>query len=83
MNVSLNPTLENYIKEKMDTGMYNSSSEIIREALRLLKEQDEKKKYLRQALSEGIKDLDEGHISTQSPSEIFEEVVASKKENKA
>ena len=79
MNVSLNPTLESYIKEKMSTGMYNSSSEVIREALRLLKEEDKKKKSLKELLAEGIKDLDEGRISKQSPKEIFEEIAAQNK----
>ena len=40
MNVSLTPQLENYIKQKVATGMYNSVSEVVREALRLLEERD-------------------------------------------
>jgi len=41
MNVSLTPELEELIKQKVAGGMYGSSSEVIREALRLLKERDE------------------------------------------
>jgi len=40
MNVSLTPQLESYIKQKVATGMYNSVSEVVREALRLLEERD-------------------------------------------
>lgn len=40
MNVSLTPQLEQLIKQKVETGMYHSSSEVIREALRLLDERD-------------------------------------------
>jgi len=40
MNVSLTPQLEIYIKQKVATGMYNSVSEVVREALRLLEERD-------------------------------------------
>jgi antitoxin ParD1/3/4 len=40
MNVSLTPQLENYVKEKVSTGMYSSVSEVMREALRLLEERD-------------------------------------------
>jgi putative addiction module CopG family antidote len=36
MNVSLTPTLERLIKERVASGFYNNSSEVIREALRLL-----------------------------------------------
>jgi len=40
MNVSLTPELENLVNQKVKTGMYNSASEVVREALRLLDEQD-------------------------------------------
>jgi len=36
MNVSLTPELENFIQAKVKSGRYNSASEVIREALRLL-----------------------------------------------
>ena len=41
MNVSLTPELEQLVTEKVASGMYNSASEVVREALRLLKERDE------------------------------------------
>jgi antitoxin ParD1/3/4 len=40
MNVSLTPELTSYINDKVASGLYNSSSEVIREGLRLLKDQD-------------------------------------------
>ncbi len=40
MNVSLTPELEHIIREKVDSGLYRSASEVVREALRLLQEQD-------------------------------------------
>lgn len=40
MNVSLTPELEKFINEKVASGMYYSASEVIREGLRLLKEQE-------------------------------------------
>ena len=36
MNVSLTPSLERFVREKVDSGLYNSASEVVREALRLL-----------------------------------------------
>ena len=40
MNVSLTPELEKFVSAKVQTGRYNSASEVVREALRLLEEQD-------------------------------------------
>lgn len=64
MNVSLTPQLENLLKEKVATGMYNSVSEVVREALRLLNERDRlnatKLDALRQEITQGIIALDSG-----------------------
>ncbi|MGH6971770.1 MAG: type II toxin-antitoxin system ParD family antitoxin, partial [Caulobacteraceae bacterium] len=35
MNISLTPELERRIAEKVETGLYNTASEVVREALRL------------------------------------------------
>ncbi len=40
MNVSLTPELEKFVTDRVKSGLYHSSSEVVREALRLLKEQD-------------------------------------------
>ena len=38
MNVSLTPELEKFIDDKVESGLYNNASEVIREGLRLLKD---------------------------------------------
>jgi antitoxin ParD1/3/4 len=40
MNVSLTPELDNFVAGKVESGRYNSASEVVREALRLLEEHD-------------------------------------------
>ncbi len=40
MNVSLTPELEEFVQSKVENGRYNSASEVIREALRLLEEHE-------------------------------------------
>ena len=40
MNVSLTPELERFVSTKVESGRYNSASEVVREALRLLEEHD-------------------------------------------
>ncbi len=41
MNISLNPHFEELVKAKVESGLYNSVSEVMREALRLLEERDQ------------------------------------------
>lgn len=41
MNVSLTPELEQMVNEKVDSGLYQTASEVVREALRLLKDRDD------------------------------------------
>lgn len=41
MNVSLTPELEKFVGNKVESGRYNSASEVVREALRLLEEHDQ------------------------------------------
>lgn len=40
MNVNLTPQLEEIVRAKVNSGMYTSASEVVREALRLMDEQD-------------------------------------------
>lgn len=39
MNISLTPELEKFITDRVQSGLYNSASEVVREALRLLQEE--------------------------------------------
>lgn len=65
MNVSLTPELEQLVVEKVESGRYTSASEVIREALRLLEEQDQLKQRrladVSQKIDRGLKQLDDGH----------------------
>jgi len=40
MNVSLTPELEQFVQTKVRSGRYNSASEVVSEALRLLEEHE-------------------------------------------
>ena len=40
MNVSLTPELDKFVASKVESGRYNSASEVVREALRLLEDHD-------------------------------------------
>lgn len=64
MNVSLTPELEKMVGEKVKSGLYNSASEVVREALRLLREQDELRsarlEELRRDVAAGVAQLERG-----------------------
>lgn len=66
MNVSLTEELAKFIKTKVASGRYSSSSEVVREALRLMEkteQQDaEKLALLRAAWKEGIDSGDVGEV---------------------
>jgi antitoxin ParD1/3/4 len=42
MNISLTPQLEEIVQDKVKSGMYTSASEVLREALRLLVQKENK-----------------------------------------
>ena len=58
MNISLNPHFEELVKGKVQSGLYNSVSEVMREALRLLEERDQLRdlrlEELRSEIQKGI-----------------------------
>ena len=58
INVNLTPFLEEMVRQKVKSGLYTSASEVVREALRLMEEQDSLRKatldMLRQDIRAGI-----------------------------
>ncbi len=66
MNVSLTPELEKIVNDKVASGMYHSASEVIREALRLMKEQDALREFrlqeLRKEIAKGIEQAERGEV---------------------
>ena len=54
MNVSLTPELERFVNDKVDTGLYQTASEVVREALRLLKDRDLERERLQTDVRAGL-----------------------------
>jgi antitoxin ParD1/3/4 len=54
MNVSLTAELERLVNEKVESGLYQTASEVVREALRLLKERDQARQQLRADVQAGF-----------------------------
>ncbi len=64
MNVSLTPELEKLVNDKVKSGRYNSASEVVREGLRLLQDQDELRRIrtdeLRREIMLGVDQIRKG-----------------------
>ena len=76
MHISLTPELESRVKAKVETGLYNNASEVIREALRFMETHEEwiyeiKLTRLREQLKIGVDQLDRGEgIAVESKSAL-------------
>ncbi|MBN2069610.1 MAG: type II toxin-antitoxin system ParD family antitoxin [Opitutales bacterium] len=84
MNVSLTPELEHWVQKKVESGFYGSSSEVIREALRMLhdfeSERTNKLQALKADLHVGIEQLHKGKSAIFDKS-IVERIKKQGKEN--
>lgn len=76
MNITLTPQLNQWIAEKVASGMYSSSAEVIYEGLRLLKRQEEQRmamtEDLRREILVGVRQLDAGKSAPFDSSSIEE-----------
>ncbi len=79
MNVSLTPQLEAFVQEKVASGLYSSASEVIRDALRMLEDQDRLKamklESLRKEIDKGLEQLERGERVPYEPEKIIEKVL--------
>ncbi len=59
MNFSLTPSLEQFVRDLANSGEYNNASEVVREAIRLLKRAEERRALKMERLRAAIGDGDE------------------------
>ncbi len=81
MNIRLTPEHESLTQHKFASGSYATTSEVVREALRLLSERDmlQERRWaeLRREIAVGLDDLDHGRVircNEQSSKAMFEEI---------
>lgn len=76
MNITLTPDLEALINEQVQSGLFDSPSEVVRAGLRLLKEQSQLKELrreeLRKEIMKGVEDIKAGRYVTLETPEDFE-----------
>ncbi|MBJ2153401.1 type II toxin-antitoxin system ParD family antitoxin [Paracoccus sp. IB05] len=58
ISADLGHQLENFVTKLVETGRYNSKSEVLREGIRLVQEREARLTVLDQALARGIDDED-------------------------
>jgi len=80
MHISLTPKLEELVRQKVESGLYNNASEVVREALRLMQEHDEirrlKLERLRDELAKGEADIASGRVTVLDSDDAIEDFFA-------
>jgi antitoxin ParD1/3/4 len=78
MNVSLTAELEEYVNDKVATGLYSTASEVIREALRLLRDRDAlhqtRLDELRREVLVGIEQAEQGKVAPLEAGETLKRI---------
>ena len=77
MNVSLGPLFEDFVASMVKSGAYQSNSEVVREALRLMRDREEVRRIrleeLRREVQKGLDDVDAGRVAPLDIEEIKRE----------
>lgn len=66
ISADLGPQLESFVTKLVETGRYNSKSEVLREGIRLIQEREARLSVLDQALARGLADAEAGRIKPMS-----------------
>ena len=76
--MALGDHFENFVDERISEGRFKNASEVIRAGLRLLEDEENKIKMLREALQVGI---DSGMVKDFDPKKHLEMLKAKKRKN--
>lgn len=74
MNVSLTKQLEKYIRGRVKSGDFGNASEVVRDALRRVRQHDERLAVLRKEVGRGVGEADAGEGSEWDPAAFKQEV---------
>jgi antitoxin ParD1/3/4 len=67
MHINLSPEMEQYLQSKVNSGYYSNASEVVRDAIRRMREEDEKLAALRAAVAVGDEQLERGEGMAYTP----------------
>ena len=71
MGIRLNPKLQARIESKVSSGEYSSADEVVRKALALLDDREEKIAWLQREIDKGLRSAERHELSTRSMEEII------------
>tara|TARA_R110002049_G_scaffold20959_1_gene77157 strand:+ start:91 stop:330 length:240 start_codon:yes stop_codon:yes gene_type:complete len=74
MEITLTPELEKAVRDRFASGLYESESEVVREALRRSLQQDDVGERLRREAAVGFEQLENGETVEISGREAFFEL---------
>ena len=78
MNVSLTQALAEFVEKEVASGNYSTASEVVRDGLRMLREEravyEEKLASLKREVQRGIEQIDAGQFSDLTLPEIYAQV---------
>jgi antitoxin ParD1/3/4 len=79
MNITLGKEFERRITQRVESGLYTSASEVIRDSLRLLFDKDvlkeRQQELLQQEVIKGFRQLEQGEYTELGVDELFKKAV--------
>jgi antitoxin ParD1/3/4 len=79
-NINLTEHLHDFVERQLASGRYSNASEIVRESLRLLEEQEQERKAklkaLRQAAKQGFDEIDQGKGVVLKGKKVIDQFIA-------
>jgi antitoxin ParD1/3/4 len=80
MHINLSNEMEAYLQTKVETGFYSNAAEVIRDAIRRMREEDDKIAALRVAVQVGDEQLARGEGTVYTP-ELLNNITANALKN--
>ena len=66
ISADLGPQLERFVAKLVETGRYNTKSEVLREGIRLIQERETRLSVLDQSIARGLADAEGGRVKPLS-----------------
>jgi len=79
MHISLTPELERIVRDKVESGLYNNASEVVRDALRLTLKVESENEWLKREAAIGYAQLEAGETVRVRSKKQFLDLARSKR----
>ena len=79
LHISLTPRLEEFTRERVNSGLYNNASEVVREALRLMIEHKQNQETLQSSVARGFEQVEAGEFKEIESEDEFLKLARSRR----